>query len=155
MPCRFSFDPKEVNGATVFPAQEPAALDAVLEENAGEFLAWCVQGAVRYYREGIADEPPAVLEATASFFTQEDPVVQFFEQAPIRYTGHQSDGVSLKDLARLWGEEGLGQVTARVMGRMLRGRSDNCRYSGEYINCDSGAIGGKAKARGVRGWRLA
>jgi len=82
MPCRFSFDPNEVDGVAVFPAQEPAALDAVLEEKAGEFFAFFVQGAIRYYREGVADEPPTVLEATASFFQQQDPVALFFEQAP-------------------------------------------------------------------------
>ena len=155
MPCRFSFDPKEVNGVTIFPAQEPAALDSVLDEKAGEFFAWCVQGAVRCYREGITDEPPAVLKAIACFFSQEDPVAQFFEQAPIHFTGHQSDGVSLKDLANLWVEEGFGQVTARTMGRMLRGRSDKCKYCSELDSCDFGGGSGKARARGVRGWRLA
>ena len=155
MPCRFSFDPKEVDGVAVFPAQEPAALDAVLEEKAGEFFAWCVQGAIRYYREGVADEPPAVLEATASFFSREDPVAQFFEQAPVRYTGQQCDGVSLKDLARLWSEEGFGSVTARALGKMLRGRSDSCRYLGDFVAEVSASGGVMTKARGVRGWRQA
>ena len=150
MPCRFSFVASEVDNKKVFPAQEPAELDAMLDSSAEEFFVWCVQGSVRYYSEGIADEPPAVLEATAAFFSQEDPVLQFFDQAPIEYTGSLEDGVSLKDLAELWAEEGFGRTTSRALGKKLRMRTDACKYKGDIL---SGGRG-QSKARGIKGWRL-
>ena len=155
MPCRFSFEPNEVDSVAVSPAKEPAALDAVLKDKAGEFFAWCVQGTIRYCREDVADEPPAVLEATASFFSREDLVTQFFGQAPVRYTGQPCDGVSLKDLARIWAEEGFGSVNARALGKMLRGRSDSCRCLGDFVAEVSASGGIKTKGRRARRWKLA
>ena len=150
MPCRFSFVASEVDNEKVFPAQEPAELDAMLDSSAEEFFAWCVQGSVRYYSEGIADEPPSVLEATAAFFSQEGPVLQFFDQAPIEYTGSLEDGVSLKDLTELWAEEGFGRTTSRALGKKLRMRTDACKYKGDVL----GSGRGQGKARGIKGWRL-
>ncbi|GMH66486.1 hypothetical protein TrLO_g10129 [Triparma laevis f. longispina] len=150
MSCRFSFVASEVDDKKVFPAQEPAELDAMLDSSAEEFFAWCVQGSVRYYSEGIADEPPAVLEATAAFFSQEDPVLQFFDQAPIKYTGSLEAWIGLKDLAELWAEEGFGRNTSRALGKKLRMRTDACKYKGDIL---SGGCG-QSKARGIKGWRL-
>ena len=63
--------------------------------------------------------------------------------------------MSLKDLARLWSEEGFGYGTVRALGKVLRGRSDSCRYLGGFVAEVSASGGVKTKARGVRGWRMA
>ncbi|GMH99601.1 hypothetical protein TrLO_g5910, partial [Triparma laevis f. longispina] len=79
-----------------------------------------------------------------------DPVLQFLDQAPIEYTRSLEDGVSLKDLAELWAEEGFGRTTSRALGKKLRMRTDACKYKGDIL---SGGRG-QSKARGIKGWIL-
>ena len=94
------------------------------------------------------DEPDAVVEGTNNFFSEQDPVIQFFEQAPLRYTGSLSEGISLKELSSMWFQEGFGTITTRALGKLLRSRTDKYKYGGEYIPSSS-----EGKAGGIRGWR--
>jgi putative DNA primase/helicase len=146
--ARFSHDSSEVDHLTVFPALEPRVLDELLDRHANEFLRWCVIGSRRYYKFGLDDEPEAVRKSTDNFFSKQDPVVQFFNEAPLEYTGLPTDGVSLKDLACTWFQEGFGSITTRSLGKLLRSRTDRYMYRGEYVPSTS-----KGKSRGVRGWR--
>ena len=77
MPCRFSHRGEEVDNVTVHPALEPSVLDAKLDSHLGEFFRWCVRGAVRFYAEGIADEPAAAVASRGKFFSEKDVVVEF------------------------------------------------------------------------------
>ena len=146
--ARFSHNASEVDHDTVFPALEPRVLDELLNRHVLEFLVWCVKGSRRFYEVGLDDEPDAVVKGTNNFFSEQDPVVQFFEQAPLQYTGSPSDGISLKELSSMWFHEGFGSITTRALGKLLRSRTDKYKYGGEYIPSSS-----KGKARGVRGWR--
>ena len=146
--ARFSHDSSEVDHLTVFPALEPRVLDELLDRHANEFLRWCVIGSRHFYKFGLDDEPEAVRKSTDNFFSEQDPVVQFFDQAPLEYTGLPTDGVSLKDLACTWFQEGFGSITTRSLGKLLRSRTDKYMYRGEYVPSTS-----KGKSRGVRGWR--
>lgn len=147
MPCRFSHKGEEVDNITVHPAMEPSVLDAQLDSHLGEFFRWCVRGAVRFYAEGIADEPAAAVASTGKFFSDQDVVVEFFEQAPLEYTGSAKDGVSLQELAEIWSGQGMGNITTRSLGRLLRSRSDKFQYSGSYV------ISRGKKARGLSCWK--
>jgi len=71
-------------------------------------------------------------------------------EPPIEYTRSLEDGVSLKDLAELWAEEGFGRTTSRALGKKLRMRTDACKYKGDIL---SGSRD-QSKARGIKGWRL-
>ena len=147
MPCRFSHKADEVDHVVVHLALEPSVLEAKLDVHLGEFFRWCVLGAARYYAEGIDNEPRAAIASTSKFFSEQDVVVQFFDQAPLEHTGSERDGVPLQVLAMLWQSQGIGHITTRSLGKLLRSRSDKFRYGGEYVYS-----GGK-KSRGLVGWR--
>ena len=149
MPCRFTSNAAEVDHVSVHPAVDPSALDAAMDAHLGEFFFWCVEGSSRYYSEGIDDEPAAVVASTAKFFSDQDVVVQFLEQAPLEHTGDAEDGVSLQELAEMWAHSGLGRISTRSLGKLLRSRSGKFRYSGMHV-----VVGGR-KSRGVVGWRRA
>jgi len=146
--ARFNHNASEVDHETVFPALEPRVLDELLNRHVLEFLVWCVKGSRRFYEVGLDDEPDAVVEGTNNFFSEQDPVVKFFEQAPLKYTGSPSDGISLKELSSMWFHEGFGSITTRTLGKLLRSRTDKYKYGGEYIPSSS-----EGKAGGIRGWR--
>jgi len=147
MPCRFSHKADEVDHVVVHLALEPSVLEAKLDVHLGEFFRWCVLGAARYYAEGIDNEPRAAIASTSKFFSEQDVVVQFFDQAPLEHTGSERDGVPLQVLAMLWQSQGIGHITTRSLGKLLRSRSDKFHYGGEYVYS-----GGK-KSRGLVGWR--
>ena len=89
----------EVDHVVVHPFLEPSVLEAKLDVHLGEFFRWCVLGAARYYAEGIDNEPRAAVASTSKFFSEQDVVVQFFDQAPLEHTGSERDGVPLQVLA--------------------------------------------------------
>jgi hypothetical protein len=81
-----------------------------MDAHLGEFFFWCVEGSSRYYSEGIDDEPAAVVNSTAKFFSDQDVVVQFLEQAPLEHTGDAEDGVSLQELAEMWAHSDINMI---------------------------------------------
>ncbi|GMH73878.1 hypothetical protein TrST_g1925 [Triparma strigata] len=108
----------------------------------------CTPTEGRYDAQGGGEKSPD--EEKSSPSSTEDPVLQFLDQAPIEYTRSLEDGVSLKDLAELWAEEGFGRTTSRALGKKLRMRTDACKYKGDIL---SGGRG-QSKARGIKGWIL-
>ncbi|GMH68305.1 hypothetical protein TrLO_g15071 [Triparma laevis f. longispina] len=92
----------------------------------------------------------AMLDSSAEEFFAWCVQGSFFDQAPIEYTWSLEDGVSLKDLAELWAEEGFGRNISRALGKKLRMRTDACKYKVDIL---SGGRG-QSKARGIKGWKL-
>lgn len=55
-------------------------LGTKLEREAVGVLAWMIQGAVRWYGEGLGDQPYAVKTQTADYVTSQDPLGAFLDE---------------------------------------------------------------------------
>lgn len=61
------------------PAQPDHKLEQKLKEEAGSILSWMMEGARRWYAEGI-EKPLAVVRATENYFTDQDVFTRWLEE---------------------------------------------------------------------------
>ncbi len=69
------------------PAQPDHKLEQKLKEEAGAILSWMMEGARRWYAEGIK-KPLAVVRATENYFTDQDVFTQWLEECCVVGAGN-------------------------------------------------------------------
>lgn len=109
---------------TVKPAKANTHLQAELKEEWPQILAWIMEGSREWFKQGL-NPPSVVLEATAEYFDEEDPIGQWIRDKVI-FTDDGADFVSttaLHDNYREWcGENGEHAKTAKGLVRTVRER---------------------------------
>jgi Predicted ATPase len=82
-------------------------------------LAWLIRGCLEYQRIGL-DDPPEVLEATAQYRGETDPIWAFIqENCVIEETAREEAG-KLYEAYRQWCEaQGIEAKSQQAFGRML------------------------------------
>lgn len=107
--------------------QKPRQVDPMLQEKLKaewpQILAWAIEGAQLWMMEGL-NPPPSVLEATAEYFDEEDPMGQWIDDR--LEVGGSKDFVSLAALYDNWrewcGENGEQAKSKKAFARALRER---------------------------------
>jgi P4 family phage/plasmid primase-like protien len=119
--------PAEVQTDSRLPLADETLTDVFHQEAAG-ILAWLVQGAVTYHREGLG-ACPEVVSVTTAYFEEQDPIGRFLTLcercAP-------ADGLTAQEFLNAltpWAEdEGLTvKLTTAQVGTALRQRGIECR----------------------------
>lgn len=128
---------------TVTPKVVDRLLDEKLKAEAGKILAWAIDGCLRWQRDGV-QLPGVVRDATAEYFTDEDPVGRFLEERCVMRHDATVYGASLYEAWREWAhEQGEGVRTARWLTTNLSQRAGIERWK-----CS------KTAQRGLRGIEL-
>jgi P4 family phage/plasmid primase-like protien len=128
---------------TVTPKVIDRQLDEKLKAEAGKILAWAIEGCLRWQRDGV-QLPEVVRNATAEYFTDEDPVGRFLEERCVVRHDATVYGASLYEAWREWAhEQGEHIRTARWLTSALSQRPGIERWK-----CS------KTAQRGLRGVEL-
>lgn len=128
---------------TVTPAKIDRQLDEKLKAEAGKILAWAIEGCLRWQSEGV-QLPEVVRNATAEYFTDEDPVGRFLEERCVVRHDATVYTSSLFEAWRDWAhEQGENIRTARWLSGALAMRAGIDRWK-----CS------KTAQRGLRGIEL-
>lgn len=128
---------------TVTPKVIDRQLDEKLKAEAGKILAWAIQGCLKWQQEGV-QLPEVVRNATAEYFTDEDPVGRFLEERCVMRHDATVYGASLYESWREWAhEQGENIRTARWLTTALSQRAGIERWK-----CS------KTAQRGLRGLEL-
>lgn len=107
---------------TVTPKVIDRELDEKLKAEAGEILAWAIEGCLRWQREGVK-LPEVVRNATAEYFTDEDPVGRFLEERCVVQHDATVYSASIYEAWREWAhEQGEHIRTARWLTSTLSQR---------------------------------
>lgn len=106
------------------PAEErDELLPEKLRADAAAVLAWIIQGAVAYFRDGL-QPPEAVRAATEAYKSSQDTVGQFLAAKCDLYPGNKHYTVAVTDLRQayhIWcAEEGLEPVKGRALASQLK-----------------------------------
>lgn len=106
------------------PAEErDELLPEKLRADAAAVLAWIIQGAVAYFRDGL-QPPEAVRAATEAYKSSQDTVGQFLAARCDLYPGNKHYTVAVTDLRQayhIWcAEEGLEPVKPRALASQLK-----------------------------------
>ena len=106
------------------PAEErDELLPEKLRTDAAAVLAWIIQGAVAYFRDGL-QPPEAVRAATEAYKSSQDTVGQFLAARCDLYPGNRHYTVAVTDLRQayhIWcAEEGLEPVKGRALASQLK-----------------------------------
>ena len=106
------------------PAEErDELLPEKLRADAAAVLAWIIQGAVAYFRDGL-QPPEAVRAATEAYKSSQDTVGQFLAARCDLYPGNRHYTVPVTDLRQayhIWCvEEGLEPVKGRALASQLK-----------------------------------
>lgn len=106
------------------PAEErDELLPEKLRADAAAVLAWIIQGAVAYFRDGL-QPPEAVRAATEAYKSSQDTVGQFLAARCDFYPGNKHYTVAVTDLRQayhIWcAEEGLEPVRGRAFASQLK-----------------------------------
>lgn len=106
------------------PAEErDELLPEKLRADAAAVLAWIIQGAVAYFRDGL-QPPEAVRAATEAYKSSQDTVGQFLTARCDLYPGNRHYTVAVTDLRQayhIWcAEEGLEPVKGRAFASQLK-----------------------------------
>lgn len=106
------------------PAEErDELLPEKLLADAAAVLAWIIQGAVAYFRDGL-QPPEAVRAATEAYKSSQDTVGQFLAAKCDLYPGNKHYTVAVTDLRQayhIWcAEEGLEPVKGRALASQLK-----------------------------------
>jgi len=107
---------------TVTPAKPNKTLEEALRAEAGRILAWCIEGCLKWQADGV-QLPDVVRNATAEYFTDEDPVGRFLEERTV--TRHDATVLtaSVYEAWRDWAsEQGEPIRTARWLTTNLSQR---------------------------------
>jgi putative DNA primase/helicase len=125
------------------PAKVNTHLQIELKEEWPQILAWMIEGAQLWFKHGL-NAPKVVLEATAEYFEEEDPMGQWIRDKVI-FTDNEDDfltSTALHDNYREWcGDNGEHAKTAKGLVRAVRERGGFRQKR-------------KADARGFAGIRL-
>ena len=101
---------------------------------AGGILQWMIEGAVRYYKQGLDDTPAAILAATEEYKDGQDIVGDFFRECLEDGNGAESTSADIHQRHIEWAksEGGMKPWTRNRMGRELRRRGyDSYRQGGK------------------------
>lgn len=107
---------------------KPKKVDPLLPEKLKaewpQILAWCIEGAQMWLAEGL-NPPATVLEATAEYFDEEDPIGQWIKDR-VEFDPTSSEFISSSDLYDNWrewcGENGEYARSAKGLVRALKDR---------------------------------
>ncbi len=131
--------------------RDPELGEKLWEERDG-ILNWMVQGLLDYLEGGL-QEPQAVLEATAEYRSDSDPVGSFLTECT-EVTGLEDDFLYSRDLIEafnFWLEDkGETRWGGRTVSNALKNHSQRWRHPGS----GKSYIPGKRDATGYRGIRL-
>ena len=128
---------------TVTPQVVDRELDEKLRAEAGQILAWAIEGCMKWQRDGIK-LPEVVRAATAEYFTDEDPVGRFLEDRCVARPNATVYTASLYEAWREWAhEQGEPLRTARWLTSTLATRPGIDRWK-----CS------RTAQRGLRGLEL-
>jgi putative DNA primase/helicase len=106
--------------------QEKGLESRLVNEEGPAILAWAIQGAVDYFRDGIA-EPASVLAATQAYEKDQDNIGRFVEEmCVLGAAGAQGMAVKVSDLRAAYETwcrgEGEMPATAKALGTALQRR---------------------------------
>lgn len=107
------------------PNGDPGLMDALRAEKVG-ILAWLVEGALAYVREGL-EPPEEVVSMTRSYFSEQDPIAQWIERFEKCDPKQGTSATDLwKDFAQWERDEGdwtgKGPASLKAFGAALAGR---------------------------------
>jgi putative DNA primase/helicase len=90
-----------------------------------EILAWMIEGAVKWQKEGLRP-PQAVLSATAEYFDEEDTVGRWLKECCVLNAQQRTTVADLWESWNAWGgENGEAQVSKKRFSQELVGRGFN------------------------------
>ena len=101
---------------------------------AGGILQWMIEGAVRFYKEGLDDTPAAILKATEMYKDDQDTIGDFFRECLEDDKAAEATSAEIYEKHTKWSEdEGWKKPWTRTrLGRELRQRGyDSYRPSGK------------------------
>ena len=128
--------------------QRDEALAAKLWEERSGILNWLIAGLLDYLEGGL-QEPPEVIEATAEYRSESDPIGTFLGECCI-VTGAPEDWMTARELVNAFGfwrdESGESRWGERTVSNRLKGKADQWR------DPDTGKTFTRAKS-GVVGYR--
>lgn len=95
-------------------------LEAKLLSEADGILAWLIQGYLRYCNDGL-NPPRAVIDATRSYFEEQDPVCRFVDEYYIQSRVGKSYARDIYQAYKHWcAENGEEEKSQRFLGQELR-----------------------------------
>ncbi len=106
------------------PERQDKELPAKLRSERPGILAWLVRGAMEWFREGLAD-PPEVLDATADYRGEADPVADFLAECCVTGADHyKAKAGQLYDVYTEWHrrERGSEPMTGTAFGQRIADR---------------------------------
>lgn len=152
-------DPALVDRLVLIPFRNPvpeenrirALAERLVEEEGGQILGWMIEGAQRYYREGLMPLPPVLQDERQQFAADEDLLAAFIEERCDR----DADGeVTTQELRQAWvqwcnqhGYKAQASETDVSFGRLLRERADD-------LGIRHVRTRGKGRKPGYRGIKL-
>ena len=101
---------------------------------AGGILQWLIEGAVRFYKQGLDDTPAAILKATEQYKDDQDTIGDFFRECLEDDKAAEATSAEIYEKHTKWSEdEGWKKPWTRTrLGRELRQRGyDSYRPSGK------------------------
>lgn len=97
-----------------------ADVERRLTSEAAGILAWIVQGAVDYLRDGLGAEPECVRIATSDYQAEEDVIGLFLEERAVHQAGAWTASAELYKAYRAWcDDQGIRPESAPEFGRQL------------------------------------
>ena len=100
-------------------AERDHYLGEKLEAEAQGILAWAIEGAIDWYRDGLGD-PPAVVEATSDYKATSDDLAGFCEWEVISDPAAEIKGSALYGAYRDWASrEGVKEWSARALNEAV------------------------------------
>ncbi len=137
IPSTDGADPALVDRLVLIPFRNPVPeearirnlADRLLESEGARILGWMIEGAKRYYTEGLMPLPPALQDERLQFAADEDLLLAFFEER----CEHDEDAeVTTQDLRQAWvqwcnqhGYRAQAGETEVTFGRLLRERAED------------------------------
>ena len=112
-----------------------------LRAESGAILRWMIDGAVRYYREGL-EPSPNVKAATAEYFEENDTIQQFLEDCTVRGDGFRDKADLVYITYQTWAEaQGIKYpLTRQKFTLKLKAKGISCkpaafRNEGNSVRC--------------------
>lgn len=121
-------DPRDPNAADV-------GLSARLEEDADAVLDFLLRGYVRYCRDGLADVPEMVQQATTAYYEANDELLQFRRDCCVEASHLKASNPELLGAYRNWcSREGIERpYGARAFGRYMDGSGFKREAGGDKL----------------------
>ena len=110
---------------TVFNPPDPTVRQRLADPTiAGPaILAWAVEGCLAWQREGLGDQPPQVVEATAEYKEEMDPLADWLEDRTVSVADAWSFGGNLWDSYQEWATRNrIKSIGRKSFSQRLAGR---------------------------------